>query len=51
VTLNWRETLKDRLELYGHRNWVVIADSAYPAQSRQAIEVIVLDEDQQFLTI
>ena len=31
---NWEETLKDRLEIYGHRNWLVIADSAYPSQSK-----------------
>lgn len=43
---NWKEALKDRLQLYGHRNWLVIADSAYPAQSRQAIETIVVDEEQ-----
>jgi RbsD / FucU transport protein family len=43
---NWEELLKDRLRVYGHRNWVVIADSAYPAQSRQAIETIVVDEEQ-----
>ncbi len=43
---NWEEILKDRLQLYGHRNWLVIADSAYPAQSRPAIETIVADEEQ-----
>jgi hypothetical protein len=43
---DWEEILKDRLQLYGHRNWLVIADSAYPAQSRQAIETIVADEEQ-----
>ena len=43
---NWKEALKDRLQQYGHRNWLVIADSAYPAQSRQAIETIVVDEEQ-----
>jgi hypothetical protein len=43
---NWEEILKDRLQIYGHRNWLVIADSAYPAQSRQAIETIVADEEQ-----
>jgi hypothetical protein len=42
----WGEILKDRLQIYGHRNWFVIADSAYPAQSRQAIETIVADEEQ-----
>src|SRR5258708_28024788 len=43
---NWEEILKDRLQLYGHRNWLVIADSAYPAQSRSAIETILADEEQ-----
>jgi hypothetical protein len=43
---NWEEILKDRLRVYGHRNWLVIADSAYPAQSRPAIETIVSDEEQ-----
>jgi len=43
---NWEEILKDRLQLYGHRNWFVIADSAYPAQSRPGIETIVADEEQ-----
>ena len=43
---NWEEILKDRLQLYGHRNWLVIADSAYPAQSSQGIETIVADEEQ-----
>jgi len=46
MTSDWKGTLKDRLLLYGHRNWLVIADSAYPAQSRQAIETIVVDEQQ-----
>jgi hypothetical protein len=46
MTPNWEEILKDRLQLYGHRNWLVIADSAYPAQSKQAIETIVADEEQ-----
>jgi len=46
MKVDWKETLKDRLPLYGHRNWLVIADSAYPAQSRRAIETIVVDEEQ-----
>jgi L-fucose mutarotase/ribose pyranase (RbsD/FucU family) len=46
MTANWKDILKDRLLLYGHRNWLVIADSAYPAQSRQAIETIVVDDEQ-----
>jgi L-fucose mutarotase/ribose pyranase (RbsD/FucU family) len=43
---NWKDILEDRIRLFGHRNWLVVADSAYPAQSRQAIETIVADEEQ-----
>ena len=46
---SWEEILKDRLQVFGHRNWLVIADSAYPAQSRQSIETIVADEGQTTL--
>lgn len=46
MTSDWKDILKDRLVLYGHRNWLVIADSAYPAQARQAIETMVVDEEQ-----
>lgn len=38
---SWKHTLLERIPLYGHRNWIVIADSAYPAQSREGIETIV----------
>lgn len=46
MTPHWEEVLKDRIQLYGHRNWLVIADSAYPAQSRQGIETIAANEEQ-----
>jgi L-fucose mutarotase/ribose pyranase (RbsD/FucU family) len=42
---NWKDTLENRIKLYGHRNWLVVADSAYPAQSRQGIETINADEE------
>jgi L-fucose mutarotase/ribose pyranase (RbsD/FucU family) len=42
----WQKIVTDRLPLYGHRNWIVIADSAYPAQSKDGIETIVADADQ-----
>jgi len=38
---DWKQRLKGLLPLFGHRNWIVVADSAYPAQSRPAIETIV----------
>ena len=38
---DWERQLKALLPLFGHRNWIVVADSAYPAQSRPGIETIV----------
>ncbi len=46
---DWEETLKDRVPIYGHRNWFVVADSAYPAQSRAGIETIVANADQSLV--
>lgn len=43
---DWRHVLARRLPLYGHRNWIVIADSAYPAQSGAGIETVVTGADQ-----
>ncbi len=37
----WELQLKALLPLLGHRNWIVVADSAYPAQSRAGIDTIV----------
>lgn len=46
MTPHWEEVLKDRLRVYGHRNWLVIADSAYPAQCKEGIETIAANEEQ-----
>jgi len=37
----WERELHTLLPLFGHRNWIVVADSAYPAQSKPGIETIV----------
>jgi hypothetical protein len=42
----WGGILEERLPYYGHRNWIVIADSAYPLQSAPGIETIVSTENQ-----
>lgn len=42
----WQQVVAERAKLYGHRNWIVIADSAYPAQSRDGIETIATDAEQ-----
>jgi L-fucose mutarotase/ribose pyranase (RbsD/FucU family) len=43
---DWKGQLKAFLPLFGHRNWIVVADSAYPAQSRPGIETIVAGASQ-----
>jgi hypothetical protein len=42
----WREVLANRLKVYGHRNWIVIADAAYPSQSRPGVETVATEEEQ-----
>lgn len=37
---SWQAKLKKELPLLGHRNWIVIADSAYPWQTAPGIETI-----------
>ena len=34
------------MKLFGHRNWIVVADGAYPQQSNQAIKTISVDASQ-----
>jgi hypothetical protein len=42
----WHEVLASRMKAYGHRNWIVVADAAYPSQSRPGVETIATNEDQ-----
>lgn len=42
----WKTTLEQRVPVYGHRNWIVIADSAYPKQSNPGIETIYTGQGQ-----
>lgn len=37
---SWESSFKRLLPLYGHRNWIVVADAAYPAQSNPGIETL-----------
>jgi hypothetical protein len=41
----WLAVLQERLPAYGHRNWIVVADSAYPLQSAPGIETVVANGD------
>ncbi len=42
----WETRLNKLLPFFGHRNWIVVADSAYPAQSKEGIETVVSGTDQ-----
>jgi hypothetical protein len=43
---DWRQKVKEELPLMGHRNWIVIVDSAYPLQTSPGIETIETDADE-----
>lgn len=46
TTPRWQSTLSRKLPEYGHRNWIVVADSAYPKQSAPGIETVWTGQDQ-----
>ncbi len=41
----WREILFEDLPILGHRNWIVVADAAFPLQISPGMDVIVSGED------
>ena len=45
-TQSWKSELTETLKLFGHRNWIVVADGAYPQQSNPAIQTITVDASQ-----
>lgn len=47
---DWKETLKASLPLLGHRNWIVIADSAYPSQVSPGVKTIHTGATQEEVT-
>jgi hypothetical protein len=42
----WRAVLADRVSAFGHRNWIAVVDSAYPAQARAGIETVITNANQ-----
>ena len=45
IAADWKVYLSEVLPQFGHRNWIVVADSAYPAQSKPGIETLVSKAD------
>ncbi len=43
---NWKTEIEQTLKQFGHRNWIVVADGAYPEQSNPAIKTITVDAEQ-----
>jgi hypothetical protein len=43
---SWQSQLKQELTLLGHRNWILIVDSAYPEQVGAGIETLETNADQ-----
>ena len=44
---SWQEQLNNELPLLGHRNWVLVVDKAFPAQTAPGIRVINTGESLQ----
>jgi L-fucose mutarotase/ribose pyranase (RbsD/FucU family) len=42
----WQKRLAEAMPLMGHRNWVLVADSAYPLQISPGVETIETDSSQ-----
>jgi D-ribose pyranose/furanose isomerase RbsD len=42
---DWKAIVQNRLPLYGHRNWIVVSDSAFPVYAAPGIETIVVTEN------
>ncbi len=45
IAISWETKLGQELPALGHRNWIVIVDSAYPAQVSPGIELFVAGEN------
>lgn len=41
---SWQSILTEKLPLFGHRNWIVVADMAYPMQTKAGIITLYADE-------
>jgi hypothetical protein len=43
---NWKARVTEAMPMLGHRNWILIVDSAYPLQTSPGIETIDTNADQ-----
>ncbi|MBT7957912.1 MAG: hypothetical protein HN759_01140 [Akkermansiaceae bacterium] len=45
ISRPWKKTIRSELTYLGARNWVVVAEAAFPVQSRRGIRVIYIDAE------
>lgn len=43
--MSWEEEVRQLLPAFGHRNWIVVADSAYPAQVGGGFQILLTRTD------
>jgi hypothetical protein len=46
TTSGWKAKVAETMPLLGHRNWILIVDSAYPLQASAGVETIETNDDQ-----
>jgi len=46
-TRDWHARVANEMPLLGHRNWILVVDSAYPLQTSPGVETIETNEDQE----
>jgi hypothetical protein len=47
VPRDWHTKVADEMPLLGHRNWILVVDSAYPLQTSPGVETIETNEGQE----
>ena len=47
IDAGWKEELREKMPLLGHRNWIVVTDMAYPLQSKEGITTLFAEEPYQ----
>jgi hypothetical protein len=38
---HWRDVVAEKVPTFGQRNWIVVADAAFPAQTKPGVETVV----------
>ncbi|HUM06115.1 MAG TPA: RbsD/FucU domain-containing protein [Terriglobales bacterium] len=44
-SIGWQQLVQSRIRLYGHRNWIIVADAAFPVYAASGVETILVNDD------